>query len=210
MSWFSESAATIKALLTPEHAPVLPAFPSITLDELLPGDILLFYGFPGTVPTQRLGVNKYGYPYHPAFHAALMMSCGIFHNVGQFTTDKLLADELHSNRRVDVIRYQMKPDQRNAILQATELDTTVPKTGLNITSYGVMDFLHFGFSFIGKGKRPVCSADVVNLLAKVGIQCSPHIPMETAPWDLQEYAQANKNPPGCEQRTLWVGPDFKP
>lgn len=206
MSWLSEARDTIKALCTPEHAPILPAFPEIGMDGVFPGDILLFYGFPGTEPTQRLGVNKYGCAFHPPFHAALMMVDGIFHNVGQFTTDKMLSDEFKSSRRIDVIRYQMTPSQRTAVYQATELDTTIPRVGLNITSYGVMDFLHFGFSFIGKGKTPVCSADVVNLLAKGGVNCSPHPALETAPWDLQEYASTN--PLTCQQFTLWSGPDY--
>ena len=206
MNWIMESAQTIKALCTAEHAPILPPFPAISLSDLLPGDALLFYGFPGTVPTQRLGVNKYGYPYHPAFHAALMETAGVFHNVGQFTTNKILADEQGSGRRIDIIRYKITDAQRVTILQTTIVDTTVPTTGLNITTYGIADFLHFGFSFIGKGKAPVCSADVVQILTKSGIQCSPHDALDTAPWDLQEFAAAH--PELCEQRTLWIGPDY--
>jgi hypothetical protein len=208
MSWLSEAITTIKAMTTPEHAPPLPPFPAISGLDLLPGDALLFYGYPGTQITQRLGFNKYGYPFHPAFHAALTETVGLFHNVGQFTTNKLLVDEYKSSRRIDVVRYQMTDAQRATILQATILDTTVPRVGLNLTSYGVMDFLHFGFAFIGKGKTPVCSADVVNLLLKGGVTSSPRDALDTAPWDLQEYAAAN--PALCQQYTLWSGPDYHP
>ena len=201
-----DAEKTVKAMLTPEHAPLLPPFTPIILDALLPADVLLFYGIPGTEVTERLGVNLYGYPNHPAFHAALMETAGLFHNVGLFTTNKLLSDEFRSGRRIDVIRYPMTDAQRQTILQATILDTTVPKVGLNLTSYGVADFLHFGFQFIGKGKTPVCSADVVQLLAKGGITCSPHAALDTAPWDLQEYAAANHST--VKQFTLWSGPEY--
>jgi hypothetical protein len=207
MGTFQDITQTIKAITTAEHAPSLPLFPPISVSELLPGDTLLFYGYPGVAVTQRLGVNKYGYKFHPAYHAALMMRDGIFHDVGQFTTDHLIADEFKSTRRIDVIRYQMTQEQRTIIFQESELDTTIPHTGINITSYGIADFLHFGFSSIGRGKTPVCSANVVQLHTKANNICSVHPALDTAPWDLQEYATLT---PSTQQFTLWNGQDYHP
>jgi hypothetical protein len=202
-----EAEQTIKALLTPENAPILPAFPAITLDALLPGDGLIFYGLPsGNQLTERLCVNKYKCQFHPPFHAALYEVDGLFHDVGQFTTNRLLDGEFRSGRRIDVIRYQMTDDQRKEVLQATILDTTVPKFGLNLTSYGIIDLVHFGFSFVGKGKSPVCSADYVQCLNKGDVVCSTGDPMNVAPCDIQEYAASY--PSICQQFTLWVGPDY--
>lgn len=204
---FEEAEQTVKDLLTPENAPILPAFPAITLDALLPGDMLLFYGLPeGNVVTERLCVNKFHCPFHPPFHAALYEIDGLFHDVGQFTTNRLLGQEFRSGRRIDVIRYQMTDDQRKMVLQATILDTTVPKFGFNFTSYGLIDLAHFGFSFVGKGKEPVCSADAVQCENKGGVVCSTGDPMNVAPFDLQLYAAAN--PATCSQFTLWQGPDY--
>lgn len=206
MSWITESAQTFKALFTAEHAPVAPQFDPITLNQVLPASILLFYGFPGTIPTQRLGVNKYHYPYHPPFHAALMMYDGVFHNVGKFRTDELILDQFKSTRRIDVISYSMTPEQRSKIMVATELDTSVPHTGLELTDYGIGTFLNFGFSFIRHGKQPICSEDVVSLLGLAGVKSSSLDPKETAPWDIATYAEDHKTE--CDRRTLWVGTDY--
>lgn len=205
MSWVTETLSTIKAMRTPENAPLLPEFPRIDIKEIPPASILLFYGIPGTLVTQRLGVNKFGVPYHPPFHAALMMRDGIFHNVGKFRTDKLLSDELKSTRRIDVITYEMTDEQRSEIMRATELDTSTPHTGLEVSDYGIGTFLNFGFSFVGHSKQPICSEDVVKLLAVGGVKCSNNEPKESAPWDLQLFANDN---PKSKQYTLHVGKDY--
>lgn len=206
MSWLSESIETIKALSTPEDAPVLPPFQMIDPEAIPPASVILVYGFPGVKPTQRLGVHKYHHPWHPAFHAAVLLRDGIVHNVGQFRTDILLLEMFKSTRRVDVLIYPMLETQRRTIIQAAELDTSIPKFGFQVTDYGVSQLLNFGFSFIKDGKQPVCSENVVNIMGKGGITCSFEKPKATAPWDLQEYAQANSGM--VEQRTVWIGPHY--
>lgn len=207
MSWLSESIETAKALTTPEDAPVLPPFEMIDPEAIPPASVILVYGFPGVKPTQRIGVHKYHHPWHPAFHAALLMRDGIVHNVAQFRTDILLIEMFKSTRRVDVLIYTpMSETQRRTIIQAAELDTSIPKFGFQATDYGVTQLLNFGFYFIKDGKSPVCSENVVRLMGKGGIKCSFEGPNATAPWDLQEYAQANKGI--VEQRTAWIGSQY--
>jgi len=208
MSWISESIATLKALSSAEHAPVLGAYPSINIDFVPPASVLLVYGFPGNKATQRLGVNKYGVPFHPPFHAAVTIRDGLFHNVGQWRTDMDIRSLFKSTRRVDALIYSMDEPQRREIVRAAELDTSTPKLGLNITDYGISQFLNFGFSFIRDGDDPVCSVDVVKVMAAGGITCSGLPANDTAPWDIQMFAM--DHPREIEIRTLWVGDDYHP
>lgn len=207
MSWLSEAIKTAKFLSTPEDAPVLPPFQMIDPEDIPPASVILVYGFPGVKPTQRIGVHKYHHPWHPAFHAAVYLRDGIVHNVGQFRRDILLIEMFKSTRRVDVLIYTPMSDaQRKTIFQTAELDTSVPKFGFQVTDYGIAQLLNFGFYFIKDGKRPVCSENVVKIMGKGGVTCSFEGPGSTAPWDLQEYAQANKGI--VEQRTVWIGPHY--
>lgn len=208
MSWLTESIRTIRALNRPENAPPLDPFPKINIEGIPPASVLLFYGDPGVKMTQRLGVHIYGCKYHPPFHAAIMLRDGLIHNVGKFRTDKLLEPELRDTRRVDVLIYPMIEDQRRAIIQAAELDTSIPHTGIETTDYGIGQFLNFGFSFIGKGKQPVCSADVVKIMAVGRIECSDRESSETAPWDIFDHAM--KNQLTVEKRTVWIGEKYFP
>ena len=206
MSWLSESLKTIKALRTPENAPILAEFQDILLEDIPPASALIFYGTPGNELTERLGVNLYGCKFHPPFHAALMMRDGIFHDVGKFRTDHPLEDEKRSTRRIDVIIYKMTETQRSLIMRNTELDTSIPHTGLEVTDYGIGTFLHFGFPFINHSKKPVCSENDVRLLSSGSVTCADKSPEEVAPWDLVEWAENNQGV--CELRTFWVGKDF--
>lgn len=208
MSWLTESIRTIKAISKPEHAPPLPMFEQIVPDNVPAASVLLFYGYPGVPATQRLGVHIYGCTYHPPFHAAVMLRDGIFHNVGKFRTDKLLETEFKSTRRIDALIYPMLEVQRRDIVRAAELDTSVPKTLIEITDYGIGQFLNFGFSFVGKGKQPVCSANVVQVMGTGGIRCSDNTASETAPWDIFNHAM--KNQLTVEKRTVWVGEKYLP
>lgn len=208
MSWLTESWRTAKALATPENAPVLHPFPSIEVDHVPPASVLLVYGFPGNKATQRLGVNKYGIKFHPPFHSAVTIRDGLFHNVGRWRTDMDIRELFQTTRRVDVLMYRMTEAQRRDIVRAAELDTSVPKFGLNITDYGVGQFLNFGFSFIKDGDQPVCSANVVNIMGAGEIVCSSLPANDTAPWDI--YLHAEANPLFVETRTLWSGSDYHP
>lgn len=206
MSWLSETLDTVRALRTPESAILLAEFPKIIPEALPPASALLFYGTPGNVWTERIGVNKYHLLFHPPFHAALMMRDGIFHNVGRFRQDKYLPDQFKSKRRIDAVIFKgMTAEQVSLVMRAAETDTTVPRL-IDVTDYGVLDFLHFGLPFIGRGKKPVCSANVVNLLSVAGVKCSEKAALDTAPWDIAQYAGAR--PDLCEIRTVWVGNDY--
>jgi hypothetical protein len=207
MSWIGETIETIKILRKPENLPVLPVYPMIQVDDIPAASALVFYGLPGNALSERICAWKYGCPFHPSFHAALMMRDGVFHNVGKFRTDELLSDEFKSERRIDVIIYKtMTEEARKEIMRATELDTSEPHTGLEFTDYGVQSFIHFGFRFVKSGKAVICSEDVVKLLNVGLVWSSTETAKETAPFELSTFAM--KHPELCEIRTVHVGQDF--
>lgn len=217
MSWLSESVETIKGLSKPSHGKLLAEFPRLSPQHVPAGSALLFYGWPGNKFTERIGTNKYGWPYNPPpFHAALMMRDGVFHNVGRFKTDRLLSTVLRSTWRIDcmtplsfienTVRYDAAKVAR--LMQVAELDTSVPKFGLDFTDYGVMNFIHFGFSFIRHGKELVCSGNVDKLWGDVGETASEKDVHHVAPWDILDHGM--KNPDDYQLRTVHVGRDFAP
>ena len=212
MSWFKESAATIKALFTPAHGFILPAFGHLDPLATPPGAALLFYGTPGNTLTERLGTNKYRFPYNPPpFHAALMMRDGMFHNVGQFKTQRLLSSALSSTRRIDAVvpkLFATRPDLVSMLMQNADLDLSVPHFGLETTDYGVADFLHFGFSFIRHGKDLVCSGDLDKLWGTVGVQAAQEDEYHAAPWDI--LTNAMSKPEQFDIWTIHIGKDFAP
>jgi hypothetical protein len=205
MSWVSATAETIKALKKPEHAPLLSPYPLIKLEDVPPASAAIFYGTPGNAITERIEVNLYKCPFHPPFHSALTMRDLMFHNVGRFRTNELLQEEFRSSRRIDIIIYKKINTEaiRAKIMQATILDTSEPHFGLDITDYGVLNFIHFGFYFVYKGKELVCSGNVVKLLLDGNVRSSEDNASETTPHELVLYAM--NHPDECEIRTLWIG-----
>lgn len=227
MSWLTDSYKTIKALLTPENAPLLPAYTAINANDLLGAEVLLFYGLPGTAATERIEVNEYGCSFHPPFHAALSMgrlcwdqttkkvvsSGGIiaplFHDVGQWRTDHPITDEFRSSRRIDVLRYPMTDDQRKLIINACISDDTEYslKSPLDFTSYGIITFIHEGFQFVKPGGRVICSEDDVKLMgaSQPSVVISDLPMVNCKPSDLMVYALAH---PEVQKFTLWSGSDY--
>lgn len=78
--------------------------------------------------------------------------------------------------------------------------------GIQFPTYGIMDFLRFGFKWFKPTKRDICSENVVELMAAHGFSNSYQEPYNTAPWHLLEWAE--KNPSSCAVSTIWKGKDF--
>jgi hypothetical protein len=189
----------------PETKP-LPSYRQISLGEIPPASAILFYG--GNKLTEMAGNRLYKHPYAPpAFHAAFYIGDSLFLNVGKFRTIEDIGAELRSTRRVDIIIYKMiTPDVRRALCHAATMDCSKPKIGLELPDYAIMDYLRFGLRFLKPSKKDFCSENCVELFATGGISISDLKACDTAPWDIQEFAEAH--PDLCEIRTLWVGPDF--
>jgi hypothetical protein len=184
----------------------LPKYPTIRIDEIPCASALLFYG--GNRLTELVGNRLYKHPYRPpAFHAAFYIQDGIFLNVGKFKTLERVEIELRSTRRADVIIYnRLTPSSVKKLCADALLDTSHPRVGLNLPDYAMTDYLRFGLRFLKPSKKDFCSENVVELFAQEGVIVADRKAVDTAPWDLQEYAEAH--PQECEIRTLWVGPDF--
>lgn len=183
----------------------LPKFDSIDLEDIPAASLLLFYG--GTKITELVGNRLYGHPFHPAaFHAAFFIQDGLFLNVGAFKTIQLIKDEYRSTRRIDVISdLSLLPQERKQLCLAATQDVDKPKIGLNLPTYSVFDFLRFGFKFLKPSKKDICSENCVEIFGTLGRKISNNKPVDTAPWDLFEYALDN---PEFQVNTLWEGPDF--
>ncbi len=202
-----------------------PAYPRIKIDDIPPASALLFYN--GNKVTERAGARLFGHRYWPpAFHAALYIGDRLFLNVGKFKTLKDLTTELRGNRRVDVVIYHaLLPDQRREIARAALMDTSHNKVGLSLPDYAVTDYLRFLLRKMPASKKDFCSESVCELLGRApargmksaeswgaavvaafGIRIAEGLPVDTAPWDIQEGAEAGWA--GAELRTLWVGPDY--
>lgn len=174
--------------------------------EIPKASALLFYG--GTKPTEWVGNRLYHYPYKPpAFHAAFYIQDGLFLNVGDFRIIQELSLEMRSARRIDVIIFKNISDSvRIQLCNAALLDSSHPKVGLDLPDYAFTDYLRFGLRFLRPSKKEFCSENVVHLFLKGDIMISDKLAVDTAPWDLQTYAETHSE--SCELRTLWVGPDF--
>lgn len=195
----------LKLLKKPVLQP-LPTFIPITLENIPTASILVFYG--GTKLTELAGNRLYGHPYNPAaFHAAFYIENGLFLNVGAFKTIQALKNEFRSTRRIDVIvdKYLL-PQERKQLCYTAALDATEPKVGLNLPNYSATDFLRFAFRFLKPSKKQFCSENVVELFETVGRKVSDLKAVDTAPWDLLEYAMGK---PDFQIYTLHEGIDFK-
>lgn len=186
----------------------LPDYTTIEINAIPPASALLFYG--GTWLTELAGNRMYRYPYKPpAFHAAFYIEDGLFLNVGAFKTIEQIESHLQTTRRVDVVIYKDTPQaDRQKLLERAYTDTSKPKIGFSLPDYDWKGYLHFGIKWFKPfGSKDFCSENVVELFETAGVKVSANEPSETAPWDLQLYAEAN--PETCEIRTVYVGPDFK-
>jgi hypothetical protein len=185
----------------------LPEFDRIKLDDIPSSSIILFYG--GNKLTEMVGNNLYGHKYTPpAFHAAFYCENGLFLNVGKFRTIEELSSELRSSRRVDIIILKnLNSTQRLVGVRFAFLDSSKPKVGIELPDYSWTDYLRFGFKFLKPSKKDFCSENVVEIFQKIGVKVSDHLPVDTAPWNLLEYAISH--PSECDIKTLFIGADFK-
>lgn len=182
-----------------------PGYPFISLEEIPMASAILFYG--GNHLTELAGNRLYGHRYAPpAFHAAFYMARGIFLNVGKFKTLQKLKEECRSTRRIDVVIYRdLSEAIRLRLCDEASLDTSRPKVGVSLPDYAWMDYLRFAVRTFKPTKKDFCSENVVELFALEGVRVSLKEPFNTAPWDLQEYAEKNSQ---CEFRTYWIGSEF--
>lgn len=195
----------IRQLLRKPKTQSLPVYQRIPLAQIPTASTILFYG--GNKITELFGNRIYKHPYHPpAFHAALYISDDTMLNVGKFKTLKSLSEEFASTRRVDVITYDISDKRRAAIARAALKDITHPRVGIQLPDYSFTDYLRFGVKIFKPSKKDFCSENVVELFEGEGVKVSDLEPYNTAPWDLQEFAEANQ--PFCRLFTVHLGPDF--
>ena len=196
----------LKLFKKPEVKP-LPEYPKIAVNEITYVSTLLFYG--GNKLTELAGNRLYGHPYRPpAFHAAFYIDEGIFLDVGKFKTLTEVEKEFRTTRRIDVIIYKhITPEMHKRLCKEALFDTSKPKIGITLPDYSWTDYLRFGLKLFKPSKKDFCSENVVELFAKELVEVSAKRAVDTAPWDLLEFAEAH--PELCEIRTLWVGSDFK-
>lgn len=186
----------------------LPKFPALPPEAVKPASALLFYGSPGNRLTEMVGERVYRHKYHPpSFHAAFYVGDGLFLNVGKFKTLEELPGEMRSTRRIDVIEYNLTGDVRRTLARHAMLDTSRPKFGLTFPDYAVTDYLRFLARLWKPSKKDFCSENVVEIFWKMGIQISELRAVDTAPWDLLEFAEKYND--FCRIYTVWTGPDFK-
>lgn|SRR3990167_4881790 len=184
----------------------LPLFQPITIDQIQPASALLFYGGPRL--TEWAGNILYKHPYRPpAFHAAFYIWNGLFLNVGKFRTVQELSNEFRSTRRIDVLTYVVQEEVRRSLCRSAFLDSSRPKVGLSFPDYSWTDFLRFGLRSLKPSKKQFCSENVVNIFKQGAVTVSDREPVDTAPWDILEYALAN--PLDVQCYTAWIGNDFK-
>jgi hypothetical protein len=196
-----------KLFKKPKDVQPLPDYPPIALEHIPPASTLLFYG--GMKLTEMAGNRLYGHKYRPpAFHAAFYIEGGLFLNVGGFKVVQELGKELRSTRRIDVVIYKnIRPEYRKSMLRLAYLDASKPKIGISLPDYSWTDYLRFGLKFLKPSKKDFCSENVVEMFANGQVTVSDKKPVDTAPWDLFEYAL--DHPDQCEIRTLHIGPEFK-
>ena len=192
-------------LLKPYKAARLHGFPAIALEEVPAASVILFYG--GNKVTELVGNRVYEFPFKPPpFHSALTVGDGEMLNVGKFKTIKPIKEELISTRRVDVIVYTMSDTQRDIIAHNARKDVDSPRVGIQLPTYGVLDYLRFGFKWFRPTKYDVCSENCVENLATGGVTASDKEAFNTAPWDLLSYALDNIQQ--ATPKTLWIGENY--
>lgn len=191
----------------------LPNYPLKT-GSLPRASALVFYGSPGNRVTELVGGRLYDAPYTPVpFHAALYLSKGECLNVGATKTVHTVEKEFKDTRRLDLIVYDISVEQRDAIEKAGRADTSKVNSPLEkllrkpLFDYAWTDFLRFGFKWFKPSKKDFCSENVVENMAEGGVTVSPHEAVNTAPWDLVEWAEAH--PEIATIYTLWEGDVFK-
>lgn len=215
----------IGALTRNPGGPSLPEYPGISIEDIPPASALLFYN--GNKLTERAGRALFQHPYWPpAFHAAIYIGDRLFLNVGKFRTLEDLTTELRSQRRIDVVIYRdLTPEQRQEIARAATLDTSPHRVGLSLPDYAITDYLRFLFRKLPASKADFCSENVAELFGRTsarglkslsswhavvkaagGIRIAAGLPVDTAPWDIQEGAEVGFG--GAESRTLHVGRDY--
>jgi len=183
----------------------LPKFEPIGLGQIPPASIILFYG--GNKLTQWAGNWLCKHPYAPpAFHASFYLGNGLHLNVGKFKTIQSVEPEFRSTRRIDAILIpSLTVEQSVRMVRTAFLDADDPHIGLSLPTYSISDYLRFALRFLRPSKKDFCSENVVELFMTEGVVVSSHKAVDTAPWDLLEYAEKN----GFEVRTLFTGPNFK-
>lgn len=202
-----------------------PVYPWIRIDEIPPASCLLFYN--GNRVTERAGARWFNHRYWPpAFHAAFYLGNRLFLNVGKFKTIEDLTTELRSKRRVDVVLYtNLTQNQRDKMVRTAMMDTSGHRIGLRFPDYAVTDYLRFLFRRLPPSKKDFCSENVAELFGRApatgmksvesweaaviaagGIRTAEVLPLDTAPWDIQEWAEVH--PARCEIRTVHVGGDY--
>jgi hypothetical protein len=201
----------LKLFKKPKGLEPLPTFKLTTFEDVAPASTLLFYGSPGNKWTERAASNIFGHPYNPpAFHAALYLSDGEYLNVGKFKTIDNIYDTIvkgaFSTRRIDVIEYQMPKKARTAIVKAGHKDISKAKVGFQFPDYAITDYLRFGLPFLKASKKDFCSENVVENMEAQGVEVSHEKAVDTAPWDLLEYAL--NHPETCDIYTAFVGEKF--
>lgn len=196
----------LKLFKKPKLEP-LPPFLSISVEEIPPASILLWYG--GVKVTELVGNRLYGHPFYPAaFHAAFYIDNGLYLNVGAFKTIENIRNEFRSTRRVDVIIDKTLTSEERKLLGVTAMgDLSKPKPGISVPDYSWREFLRFGFPFLKTSSRSdFCSENVCEIFETAGRKISDLKPYDTAPWHLLEYALKEKS---FDIKTLWRGKDFK-
>jgi hypothetical protein len=200
----------IKKLFTKPVTVPLPEWDGIKQADIPPASIILFYG--GNKLTQLIGNRLYGHPYNPpAFHAAFYIGdpeAGLFLNVGAFRTLQYLKDEFKSTRRIDIVTVKnLTSAQRKRLCAKALLDTSKPHAGIEFPDYAITDYLRFGFRFLKPSKKEFCSENVCDLFASEGVSISANKAVDTAPWDLEEFAETHRE--DFQMFTAWRGVDFK-
>jgi len=203
-----------KLFKKPAGQEALPYYPRTALEDIKPASALVFYGSPGNRATELVGSRLYKFPYTPPpFHAALYLSNGEFLNVGKLRAVIALQKELLNTRRCDVIEYRMSDKARQDIEASGRNDTSKINTALEkllhrpIWDYAFTDFLRFGIHSIKPSKADFCSENVVENMNAGGLHPSAHKAVDTAPWDLIEWAEAH--PEVATISTVWEGDIFK-
>lgn len=185
----------------------LPTYPLMEPDAIPKASILLYYNVNSL--TEMIGLKLYDHKYClPAAHAAIYTESGLIHNVGKFRLPKELKSTFRSTRRVDVIVCKdMDDETRDLIIRDCTMDISRPKIGFRLPDYAVLDYLRFGWRIWKPTKADFCSENCVEIFHKRWAYISDLEPYNTAPWDLQEYAELN--PTTRPMYTVHVGKDFK-
>jgi hypothetical protein len=171
-------------------------FPRIKVEDLLPGDIILFYyGNWATELHGRHRLKKLGRADNPPFHAA------IFYEQPKWILDPELMTSFsviyeylkQSSKRIDIIRYDMTEKQLGMAAQTIEA-IGMKEGKYDVKGYGAFVSQMPGFQWVKYLVKPskkdfYCSDAVTYVLEEgAGIDVSPRDHNYTAPVDLLLYA----------------------